>query len=255
MLSDQGFSQLPPLDALSKVDLRGTPVTDAALAHLDAFPNLQEIFLAGTEITDEGLLTLARLPELSRVDVCMTAVTKSGVERLLAARPEVDVWYGACDQDLGRWLMICGHPTELYLGMAPCRRNPTVPVRRLHLRGTKPIAGSGAALSVTDAALAVLVDLDELEDLDLRDTDITDRGLPSLATLAALRRLDLRGTRLTEQAIVELSGLLPTCRIIGPAAAQSGSLLTKSSSPIKSGAPEAGIASAASSSCRIGEPH
>ena len=215
-ITDVEICQLPPLGALRKLNLWNTCVSDAGVAHLVNLPNLEWLDLEGTEITDEGLFTLARLPKLSSLRVSMTAVTAAGAKRFLAVRPEVELKYGASDQYLGRHLQFLGHITDLFGGMLPCIRNPTVPVRRLHVRGTMPVAGSGAVLQVTDAALAALADLTELEYLDLRDTSITDRGLPSLAKLTALRRLDLRGTHVSEQAIAELSKSLPACTILAP---------------------------------------
>ena len=70
-------------------------------------------------------------------------------------------------------------------------------LQRLDLRGTR----------LTDAGLVHLRGLSKLEWLDLHQTQVTDAGLAHLKELKQLQRLDLRGTQLTDAGLVHLQGL------------------------------------------------
>ena len=68
-----------------------TGITDAALAHLQAFPNLAELYLGTTNISDAGLEHLMALPQLQFVDLNQTLVTPAGVRKLCQALPHLQV--------------------------------------------------------------------------------------------------------------------------------------------------------------------
>jgi len=68
---------------------------------------------------------------------------------------------------------------------------------------------------VTDAGLVTLsVVQTELEELDLRESEVTDQGILQLRTLKNLKRLDLRGSPITEQGVQNLARVLPECEIL-----------------------------------------
>lgn len=54
----------------------------------------------------------------------------------------------------------------------------------------------------------------ELEELDLRDSDVDDLGVDRLARLTRLRRLDLRGSKVTQDGLAALARKLPECEIL-----------------------------------------
>jgi hypothetical protein len=60
---------------------------------------------------------------------------------------------------------------------------------------------------VTDAGLAVLLEMPRLRHLDLRDTAVGDAGVETLATLSALDTLSLYGTSLTDAGLLRLAEL------------------------------------------------
>jgi hypothetical protein len=60
--------------------LRGAPIGDDALRHLEGLP-LQRIDLSATMVTDAALEHLARLPDLDFVTLCDTSVTAAAVAR------------------------------------------------------------------------------------------------------------------------------------------------------------------------------
>lgn len=69
---------------------------------------------------------------------------------------------------------------------------------------------------VTDAGLAHLQCLMELQQLNLNDTQVTDAGLDRVHGLADLQWLDLGVTQVTEAGVAKLHQALPECRISWP---------------------------------------
>ncbi|SPE62729.1 Leucine-rich repeat, ribonuclease inhibitor subtype [Verrucomicrobia bacterium] len=81
--ADPQLAQLAPLDLnLRWLDLAGTKVTDAGLAHMGELPNLARLHLERTDISDAGLAHLAALPSLEYLDLYGTQVTDAGLAHL-----------------------------------------------------------------------------------------------------------------------------------------------------------------------------
>ncbi len=100
---------------VTRIDFFSTPVTDADLEMLQAFPDLQSLGLSSTKITDEGLehlvglnklrnlslvytgitdrglIALAKLPALQNVDLLRTKVTNRSVAELQKALPRLTI--------------------------------------------------------------------------------------------------------------------------------------------------------------------
>ena len=66
---------------------------------------------------------------------------------------------------------------------------------------------------VTDAGLADLRGLSNLQSLDLKETRVTDAGLVHLKGLSNLQSLDLNGTKVTYAGVERLRRALPKCSI------------------------------------------
>ena len=64
-----------------------------------------------------------------------------------------------------------------------------------------------------DAGLAVLAGLDQLESLQLQQTEISDAGLDNLRKLAKLKTLDLTVTFVSPEAAKKLQAALPGCEV------------------------------------------
>ncbi len=92
--------------------------------------------------------------------------------------------------------------TDALLGQLCELRSVSVGV--LHLSGS----------TVTDAGLATVSDLRDLENLNLKSTGVTDAGLRRLEGMKKLRLLDLRSCpALTREGIARLQKALPNCEI------------------------------------------
>lgn len=81
-----GLSRFPNLE---KLQLQGTPVSDADLAGLPPLPRLSSLNLYQTRITDQGLEALSKQPGLEKVYLWSTAVTAEGRSKAQALAPDV----------------------------------------------------------------------------------------------------------------------------------------------------------------------
>lgn len=63
------------------------------------------------------------------------------------------------------------------------------------------------ALKTTDAQMELLRGLDQLQVLDVENSEVSDKGLRHLAELTELRSLDLHGTQITDEGLTHLSKL------------------------------------------------
>lgn len=251
-ITDEGLKSLTQFPKLRFLNLTATQITDAGLYHLAALPELRRLQLCLTDISEESLHTLEELPSLQYLDVSLTSIGAQATKEFRRRHPTCNVCCGATDSRLRVFTMTqrTEYFTETgfeFIGIG----SYSIPLKRIHARGTFSVNGAGAVLSdeerayfaarqaewknlglpmngtgsyefnrgvdaaVTDAGLDILVrHQPELEDLDLRDSAVTDQGLWKLRTLTRLKRLDVRGAPTSEQGVARLASALPDCEII-----------------------------------------
>lgn len=93
--SDSDLEKLTAVGAnLRWLDLGGTGVTDAGLAHLARMPNLTRLHLERTRITDAGLERLAGLADLEYLNLYGTEISDAGLDPLqkLPKLKQMYVW-------------------------------------------------------------------------------------------------------------------------------------------------------------------
>ena len=179
-LKPADLEQLNAFPGLRVLNLRGTGVTDEAIAHLAALTSLESINLVGALVTDDGLAHLTALPSLAEIDLGSTEISDAGVERLRAVMTLERVGLGGTKITDTALIYLKG-----------------LPLRGLDIGRT----------TVTDEGLAHL-DAFQLEDLSVyRNTTISDEGLRHIGKQAALKTLMLRGTDITEKGLAHLEGL------------------------------------------------
>ena len=113
MLTDASLAMLGTCTKLNCLRLGSNRFTDVGVASLAALPVLSELVLSSNQIvvcfplpcnlcelnledtcvTDEGVARLASLPRLSSLHLPVETVSEAAVERLIAARPRLTVWY------------------------------------------------------------------------------------------------------------------------------------------------------------------
>lgn len=67
---------------ITRIDLRGSSVTDAGLVHLSGFTELRDLRLRSTQVTDAGLRHLQSLTSLEELSLSDTRITGSGLQHL-----------------------------------------------------------------------------------------------------------------------------------------------------------------------------
>lgn len=90
---DAGLARLAVLKAnLQWLDLGGTKVTDAGLAHIAEMKNLTRLHLEKTAVTDAGLVKLSKLRKLEYLNLYGTQVSDAGLTHL-SSLPELHRLY------------------------------------------------------------------------------------------------------------------------------------------------------------------
>jgi hypothetical protein len=76
---------------LERLDLRASPVDDAALAGLGKHAHLEQLVLVRAKLSDASVETLLALPALKRVYLWQSGITPEGIARLSAGKPKLVV--------------------------------------------------------------------------------------------------------------------------------------------------------------------
>lgn len=217
-ISDKGVAHLAKLGALAELGLNNTSITDAGLAHLKNNTVLESIQLNGTKITDVGLDHLKGLP-ITSIAIGATAVTDAGMETLRNFKlSELSIYRNQQITDAGM-----RHLSEQTTLETLMMRGVKVSGNGLaYLKNLKNLKELNASLSmddasmpqlknftglkrlhlysnpgITDAGIAHIRDLKQIEALSLQFTKITDAALEMIAQLPNVRVLDVRGTQVT----------------------------------------------------------
>jgi hypothetical protein len=194
-LADAQLAAIGRLTHLERLDLSGTSITDAGVAHLRGCDALRTVNLAGTYTGDGALRALAGKPHLHSFQ-SGSGVTDDGIA-LLHDWPVFKTWQGGDERlDLLAW---DAAPNFLML------RGPFTDRGLAHLRGLDGLF----ALNVDDARLAItagcLATLRELPRLARLSAEATDAWMPGLAALPHLRFLGIQDTQASDEAWVQLA--------------------------------------------------
>src|SRR5262249_12054610 len=81
-ISPKGISELAALKKLQRLDLAGTPLTEAALKKLQELPTLKALWLSDTKICDRELRHVGKLKTLERLWLAGTRITDKGLPEL-----------------------------------------------------------------------------------------------------------------------------------------------------------------------------
>lgn len=100
-ITNAGMAHLEGLTKLQRLTLEDTRIGDAGLAHLSELTELQALFLQRTKISDAGLVHLKKLKNLRRLNLSVTQVTDQGLAHLksLEALTYVDLLWTRVTRD------------------------------------------------------------------------------------------------------------------------------------------------------------
>jgi hypothetical protein len=194
-IGDADLVEIGRLTGLERLDLSGTSITDAGVAHLRGCELLRDVNLAWTATGDGALRALAGKPHLHTFR-SGSGVTDAGIA-LLHEWPVFKTWQGG-PEHIGL-LDATPSPNLLWL------RGPFTDRGLENLRGLDGLF----ALNVDDARLALtaacLDSLNALPRLASLAVDAKDDWMPGIARLPALRFLIAQDTTASDDAWVALA--------------------------------------------------
>ena len=237
-ITDKSMPIVGRFTELVDLNLDYTDVGDKGLEALGGLTNLQRLSLDSTNVTDASAKRLKEFRQLRKLNLYHTFITEKGHQQVREAVPECEIIF---DPEIER----SQTPTKLigpagrsnrksrtqagvamvrsmmcwwlaWLGVAStspiaaAEDDPAAEIAALGGRCSRNAAGEtiGVDLSntwVTDADLAKLARLPQLESINLAYTKITDQGLEHLAPLKNVKVLNLYyAESVTDQGIAHL---------------------------------------------------
>jgi len=194
---------------LRTLNLSGSRLANDDLRVLAQLPDLTELRLSKMSIDDRGLKHLAGLTKLQSLDLSQTGVRGAGLAQLsrLTELNHLSLEYTPLRGE--HLVHLVGFPQlqSLKLSVASATTAGVddaalafltkLPLRHLALRSAR----------ITDAGLAHLAQLKDLESLDLEATPVSDAGIEKLADLPRLRSVTLNRTSVTDGVTTTLARL------------------------------------------------
>ena len=187
--------------------------SDEALRIAPAFPCLKRLYLNKGQATDESLACLADLTGLETFFIWdATAITDSGAKHLanLENLKTIHINHSLMGDAALEAISKLSKLTRISM-----QRNDFTDTGLAHLADMKQLRslwiGMGKG-TITDAGLVHLGGLDNLEDLELQNSQITDAGLEHFTELKNLRRLNLGQSHVTDNGLAALREALPNLK-------------------------------------------
>lgn len=192
-ISVEGYQTLRRLQKLQELDLSSTALTDAHLDHLKDLPELRRLHLGDVKLTDLGLQQIGQMRSLQILDIRNCECTGSSLKHLAGLRDLRRLILS--DRDLNDQVLRSLREIGLLdkLDTTWQSREPNLGDVRHGLYEPAAVRTLNL-LNVTDAGLAELKGLSELEVLQLHDSKVVGPGLRELAGLTRLHSLDIEVT-------------------------------------------------------------
>jgi hypothetical protein len=192
---DSALEHIAGLTSLETLDVGSTLMTDVGLERLTMLTNLRELTMGGNELGDAGLQALRQMPNLTYLDlsgrqgndknVWTVSMSNLGLQALLTLKNLRDLRFACTSTTVG-------------------------------IEGAK--LGEVSTLSITEKWLEQLASLRKLERLKVQGCNrVNDDAMAALIAMPALREVDLKGTSVTEKGAARLEAAKPGAVVfIGP---------------------------------------
>ncbi len=206
-ITDEGLMHLQDSVDLEILDLRGcVQITDAGLVHVAGLTNLRVLQLQTPAVTDAGVVQLAGLKKLESLSLEHCAVTEQGLA-IVAQLPRVrdlslmenQILEDAHLKPLGALTGL----TDLSLRWTPIDGSGMTYLTSLNEMERLNLGQTNAG----DIALESIRDCDKMQWLSLWQTAVTDDGLKNLVQMQELRHLDLKNTSTSDVGLEHISQL------------------------------------------------
>jgi len=221
-LTDAAAREIAKLQELQVLDLVFCDFGEFGVLRIASLPKLRTLDIRGNmKIGNGGMRSLAKLPALRNLQHRSPSVTDDGIRALTEAKAMTDLLIQDCSitGQSGQYLRQMEKLTSLIIFRCENFDSSGVlelkglKLNRLTLRGL-PIDDSAMEVfselttlkrlylyelpSVSDAGMANLAYLKDLEILDFWEIPITDKSLEVIATLPVLKTLLLKSTNITD---------------------------------------------------------
>ena len=192
---DSALDHIAGLTLLESLDVGSTLMTDVGLERLTGLTNLRALTMGGNELGDAGMQALRQMPNLTHLDlsgrqgndknVWSIAMSNTGLQAVLTLKSLRELRFSCVSTSVG-------------------------------IEGAK--LGEVSTLSVTQKWLEQLESLTGLERLKLQGCGrINDEAVADLIAMPSLREVDLKGTAVTEKGAGMLRAAKPRAVVyIGP---------------------------------------
>jgi Leucine-rich repeat (LRR) protein len=192
---DSALEHIAGLTLLESLDVGSTLMTDVGLERLTSLTNLRALTMGGNELGDAGMQALRQMPNLTYLDlsgrqgndknVWSIAMSNTGLQAVLTLKNLRELRFACVSTSVG-------------------------------IEGAK--LGEVSTLSVTQKWLEQLKSLPALERLKLQGCGrIDDDAVADLIAMPSLREVDLKGTTVTEKGAAMLRAAKPSAVVyIGP---------------------------------------
>jgi internalin A len=210
-VTDEGVAAIKDWKKLKRLNLHGTKAGDTALEHIAGITSLESLNVGSTLMTDVGLERLAVLPNLTELTMGGNELGDAGLQALrqmptlnyldLSGRQGNDknVWTVSMSEVGLQAVLTLKNLHELRIGCT----STTVGIEGAKL-------GEVSTLSVTEKWLDQMKKLDKLEKLKVQGCKrINDDAVAALIAMPALRDVDLTGTSVSAQGAAKLRAAKP----------------------------------------------
>lgn len=202
-ITDEGLRHLANLNSLEELQIYGEGITDDGMSHVVKLVNLKKLYLENCSVTNAGLAKLTPLKSLKILHL-PPKVTISGLAQLNALPDLINLEaHSSFVQDYSglniagltnlRWLAFWSGPTLRDDDLA-CLAN---------LKRLEWLIING---KISDAGMAHLAGLTNLEQLLMEGSNLTDKGLSCVANMKKLMYLKIGGD-FSDKALAHLEGL------------------------------------------------
>jgi Leucine-rich repeat (LRR) protein len=214
-ITDQGMSAIKQWKKLTRLDLRGTRISNGTLEIVGGLPQLEALDIANTQVTDNGMDLLIALTNLKELTLGRSRTGGEQDLSFLRALPSLTV------------LDVSGaRPVPPDMGSAKGKPRPPVPpmpqknieaLAELHNLRKLKLGFSG----ISAADLKALSTLQNVEELGLEECPrVDDSAAEELVHWKSLKYVDLQATKVTAQGVAMLQKAKPGILILstlGPA--------------------------------------
>ena len=210
-VTDQGMSAVREWKNLTRLNVRGTRISDGTLEIVSHLTQLEALDIANTTITDNGLdylITLIHLKELSRWGIRARATTRLSY---LLCCPRSHIWTSGPGREYRPDDVANGHAPKVGGAMREDLVRTIAGLKELRILklGHTNISADG---------LHTMSSLTQVEKLGLEGcARVDDRAAAELAAWKNLKYVDLQETAVTSAGLEAMRRAKPGLVILGPA--------------------------------------